>query len=264
MFVREHHAATRRLSADVDAAAARLRPVYVGRAGPASASGPGGLHRPARRRRRRRGGRRGRRTRVAAQRRPRLRHPLAAAVALVPGAPRPRRRQRRARPDRTAGGGADGPAARRARRPRRRRGGGARTARAVGAGRAGGGGARRAGPARGAGRTGRGRPRPAAGGRPLRPAWWPVAVVVQASMTLLQVFGALWLTGQIAGVLEPGLVPPVLVMLAGIVGGPLVEWACVVAARARRAGTGRRPNGGCARRPRAAAGPWCSTRSRRS
>ncbi|WP_436995975.1 GTPase [Streptomyces sp. enrichment culture] len=79
---------------------------------------------------------------------------------------------------------------------------------------------------------------PKPGGKPPRPAWWPVAVLVQASMTLLQVFGALWLVGQIVGVLEPGLMPPVLVMLAGIVGGPLVEWACVAAARgpARRYG----------------------------
>ncbi|MFG3494191.1 GTPase [Streptomyces sp. NPDC047928] len=79
---------------------------------------------------------------------------------------------------------------------------------------------------------------PEPGARPPRPAWWPVAVVVQAAMTLLQVYGALWLVGQIAGVLEPGLLPPVLIMLAGIVGGPLVEWACAVAARgpARRYG----------------------------
>jgi energy-coupling factor transporter ATP-binding protein EcfA2 len=78
----------------------------------------------------------------------------------------------------------------------------------------------------------------AQGGRPPRPAWWPAAVLAQASMTLLQVFGALWLVGQIAGVLEPGLLPPVLVMLAGIVGGPFVEWACGAAARgpARRYG----------------------------
>ncbi|WP_274558575.1 GTPase [Streptomyces spiramyceticus] len=80
--------------------------------------------------------------------------------------------------------------------------------------------------------------------RPPRPAWWPLAVLAQASMTLLQVFGGLWLVGQIVGVLEPGLLPPVLVMLAGIIGGPLVEWACSVAARgpARRYGqeAGRR------------------------
>ncbi|MEU2111648.1 GTPase [Streptomyces sp. NPDC019507] len=75
-------------------------------------------------------------------------------------------------------------------------------------------------------------------GRLPRPAWWPAAVLVQACMTLLQILGGLWLVGQIIGVLEPGLLPPVLVMLAGIIGGPLVEWACAAAARgpARRYG----------------------------
>ncbi|WP_254407296.1 YfjP family GTPase [Streptomyces sp. GMY02] len=72
----------------------------------------------------------------------------------------------------------------------------------------------------------------APGGRPPRPAWWPAAVMAQAVMTLLQIFGGLWLVGQIVGVLPPGLIPPVLVMLAGIIGGPLVEWACSTAARA--------------------------------
>ncbi|WP_225799917.1 GTPase [Streptomyces sp. NK15101] len=74
--------------------------------------------------------------------------------------------------------------------------------------------------------------------RPPRPAWWPAAVLAQAVMTLLQVFGALWLVGQIVGVIEPGLLPPVLVMLGGIIGGPLVEWACESAVRgpARRYG----------------------------
>ncbi|MGW4029101.1 GTPase [Streptomyces sp. NPDC004838] len=73
---------------------------------------------------------------------------------------------------------------------------------------------------------------------PLRPAWWPAAVLTQASMTLLQIYGGLWLVGQIIGVLEPGLVFPALLMLAGIVGGPLVEWACTAAVRgpARRYG----------------------------
>ncbi|WP_443078886.1 GTPase [Streptomyces sp. NBC_01497] len=73
---------------------------------------------------------------------------------------------------------------------------------------------------------------------PPRPAWWPAAVLVQAGMTLLQIFGALWLLGQIVGVVPPGLLPPAMVMLAGIVGGPVVEWACAAAARgpARRYG----------------------------
>ncbi|MER5882577.1 GTPase [Streptomyces sp. NPDC001941] len=76
------------------------------------------------------------------------------------------------------------------------------------------------------------------GGKPPRPAWWPAAVLAQATMTLLQVYGGLWLVGQIIGVLQPALLPPVLVMLAGIVGGPLVEWGCAAAARgpARRYG----------------------------
>ncbi|MEU5362961.1 YfjP family GTPase [Streptomyces sp. NPDC005925] len=75
-------------------------------------------------------------------------------------------------------------------------------------------------------------------GRPPRPGWWPVAVLVQASMTVLQAVGGLWLLGQILGFMTPNLGVPVLLMAAGIVGGPLVEWSCRMAARgpARRYG----------------------------
>ncbi|MGW3727052.1 GTPase [Streptomyces sp. NPDC000851] len=75
-------------------------------------------------------------------------------------------------------------------------------------------------------------------GRPSTPGWWPVAVLAQASMTLLQVVGGLWLVGQIVGVMSPNLGVPVLLMVAGIIGGPLVEWSCKMAARgpARRYG----------------------------
>ncbi|MEU2924530.1 YfjP family GTPase [Streptomyces sp. NPDC007251] len=75
-------------------------------------------------------------------------------------------------------------------------------------------------------------------GRPPRPGWWPAAVLVQAAMTLLQVVGGLWLVGQILGVMAPNLGVPVLLMACGIVGGPLVEWGCRMAARgpARRYG----------------------------
>ncbi|MGW5368973.1 YfjP family GTPase [Streptomyces sp. NPDC004011] len=75
-------------------------------------------------------------------------------------------------------------------------------------------------------------------GRPPRPGWWPAAVLVQAAMTLLQVVGGLWLVGQIAGVMAPNLGVPVLLMVCGIVGGPFVEWGCRMAARgpARRYG----------------------------
>ncbi|MGX1120527.1 energy-coupling factor transporter ATP-binding protein EcfA2 [Streptomyces ambofaciens] len=68
-------------------------------------------------------------------------------------------------------------------------------------------------------------------GRPPRPGWWPVAVLAQATMTLLQVVGGLWLLGQIIGIVPPNLGVPVLLMLAGIVGGPLIEWSCRLAAR---------------------------------
>ncbi|WP_445401088.1 GTP-binding protein [Streptomyces sp. LE64] len=74
--------------------------------------------------------------------------------------------------------------------------------------------------------------------RPPRPGWWPVAVFAQACMTLLQLVGALWLVAQIAGVMAPNLGVPVLLMVIGIVGGPCVEWLCRLAARgpARRYG----------------------------
>ncbi|WP_434099744.1 GTPase [Streptomyces minutiscleroticus] len=75
-------------------------------------------------------------------------------------------------------------------------------------------------------------------GRPPRPGWWPLAVLAQASMTLLQVVGGLWLLGQVLGTAAPNLGVPVLLMAMGIVGGPVVEWACRLAARgpARRYG----------------------------
>ncbi|MFE7764023.1 YfjP family GTPase [Streptomyces sp. NPDC057438] len=75
-------------------------------------------------------------------------------------------------------------------------------------------------------------------GRPPRPGWWPAAVLAQASMTLLQVVGGLWLLGQIIGFMAPNLGVPVLLMVIGIVGGPAVEWGCRMAARgpARRYG----------------------------
>ncbi|AZM62247.1 MULTISPECIES: YfjP family GTPase [unclassified Streptomyces] len=75
-------------------------------------------------------------------------------------------------------------------------------------------------------------------GRPPRPAWWPVAVFAQVSMTALQFMGGLWLLGQIIGITAPNLGVPVLLMVIGIVGGPLIEWSCRMAARgpARRYG----------------------------
>lgn len=75
-------------------------------------------------------------------------------------------------------------------------------------------------------------------GRPPRPGWWPIAVLAQAWMTILQVIGGLWLVGQIIGVMSPNIGVPVLLMSMGIVGGPAVEWSSRLAARgpARRYG----------------------------
>ncbi|MBD9731136.1 50S ribosome-binding GTPase [Streptomyces sp. H28] len=75
-------------------------------------------------------------------------------------------------------------------------------------------------------------------GKPPRPGWWPAAVLAQASMTVLQFLGGLWLLGQIIGFMSPNLGVPVLLMLIGIIGGPLIEWSCRMAARgpARRYG----------------------------
>ncbi len=74
--------------------------------------------------------------------------------------------------------------------------------------------------------------------RPPRPGWWPAAVLAQMAMTLLQVVGMLWLLGQIVGFMAPDFGVPALLMLTGVVGGPAVEWSCRLAARgpARRYG----------------------------
>ncbi len=84
-------------------------------------------------------------------------------------------------------------------------------------------------------------------GRPPRPGWWPVAVLAQASMTLLQVLGGLWLLGQIVGFMSPNLGVPVLMMPG-----------------ARPAATATRRNACCGRRPPGAAGPGCWIRWRRN
>lgn len=56
-------------------------------------------------------------------------------------------------------------------------------------------------------------------------------MLAQASMTILQIIGGLWLLGQIIGFMAPNLGVPVLLMLAGIIGGPAVEWGSRMAAR---------------------------------
>lgn len=265
-FVQDRTAATRRLSADVDAAAARLRPVYVAEGRPglgeqareefadrlAEAVGAAAAGQAAEREWRRNAGRAcgtpwlrlWRWYEAARQPGSRDRAPLAA-----PPEERLTARQRVEQAVRTvaddAAAGLPGPWAQAVREAAVHGAQGLPDALDELAGRAGaaegreadagGAGAEdlggRAGAAPGAG-NGRG------AGRPPRPAWWPAAVLAQVAMTLLQIFGGLWLAGQIIGMLEPGLLTPALVMLAGIIGGPLVEWSCAAAARgpARRYG----------------------------
>uniref|UniRef100_A0AAU2VWW4 50S ribosome-binding GTPase n=1 Tax=Streptomyces sp. NBC_00008 TaxID=2903610 RepID=A0AAU2VWW4_9ACTN len=261
-FVQERTAATRRLSADVDAAAARLRPVYVaeGRTGLgerareefagrlAEAVGAAAAGQAAEREWRRNAGRACGTPWLRlwrwyeSTRQPRL---PARTALTAPPEEQLTARQRVEQAVRTvaddAVDGLPGPWAQAVREAAVHGARGLPEALDELAERAG------AAPGRGAdnesgepaepgARTGAHRGR--AGNRPPRPAWWPAAVLAQVAMTLLQIFGGLWLIGQIIGVLEPGLLTPALVMLAGIVGGPLVEWSCAAAARgpARRYG----------------------------
>ncbi|MFF2325651.1 MULTISPECIES: GTPase [unclassified Streptomyces] len=280
-FVQERTAAARRLSADVDAAAARLRPVYVAEGRPglgeeareeftdrlAEAVGAAAAGQAAEREWRRNAGRacgtpwlRLWRWYESTRRPGSLEYP----VQPAPPEEQLTARQRVEQAVRTladeAAGGLPGPWAQAVREaavngaeglPEALDGLAERVGTTDGAGRttaspgeAGGGAPGAAGSggaavvatgvagASGVAHSGR------VGGRPPRPRWWPAAVLAQASMTLLQVFGGLWLVGQIVGVLAPGFLTPALVMLAGVVGGPVVEWSCAAAARgpARRYG----------------------------
>lgn len=266
-FVQDRTAATRRLAADVDAAAARLRPVYVAEGRPglgeqareefadrlAEAVGAAAAGQAAEREWRRNAGRAcgtpwlrlWRWYEAARQPGSRDRTPLTA-----PPEERLTARQRVEQAVRTvaddAAAGLPGPWAQAVREAAVQGAQGLPDALDELAGRVSGGpgvgapatgGAAPTGGAALSGGAGEGRAARAAG-KPPRPAWWPAAVLAQVAMTLLQIFGGLWLAGQIIGVLEPGLLTPALVMLAGIVGGPLVEWSCAAAARgpARRYG----------------------------
>ncbi|MFE5997086.1 GTPase [Streptomyces sp. NPDC056454] len=267
-FVQDRTAATRRLSADVDAAAARLRPVYVAEGRPglgerareeftdrlAEAVGAAAAGQAAEREWRRNASR--------ACGTPWLRlwrwyesRGLPGSLdrmgqALAPPEEELTARQRVEQAVRTvaddAAGGLPAPWAQAVREAAFNGAKGLPEALDELAA-AGGGSSKDAGKASGRGAGGSGgvgrgpATGPALGGRPAkppRPKWWPAAVLAQVSMTLLQVFGGLWLLGQIVGILEPGLVTPALIMLAGVVGGPLVEWSCAAAIRgpARRYG----------------------------
>ncbi|WP_241779558.1 GTPase [Streptomyces natalensis] len=77
------------------------------------------------------------------------------------------------------------------------------------------------------------------GGPAGRPRWWKVAASLQGLLLVLQVVGVLSLVGIAVGVVEPAAwVAALLPAVIGSVGGPALAWLCRVAARgpARRYG----------------------------
>ncbi|MFF4606405.1 GTPase [Streptomyces sp. NPDC001339] len=77
------------------------------------------------------------------------------------------------------------------------------------------------------------------GGPLVKPRWWTVAATLQVLMSVLQVFGVLWLLGAVMGVGGAvAWVSGLLSAIVGSVGGPVLAWLCRVVARgpARRYG----------------------------
>ncbi|MEC4021095.1 GTPase [Streptomyces sp. H27-D2] len=75
--------------------------------------------------------------------------------------------------------------------------------------------------------------------RPPRPTWWTAAAGTQALLLLFQLLGAIWLMGAVSGVFGPAHWRPALLLTAvSVAGGPVIAWACRLAARgpARRYG----------------------------
>ncbi|MFF9481124.1 GTPase [Streptomyces sp. NPDC014733] len=68
---------------------------------------------------------------------------------------------------------------------------------------------------------------------PARPRWWTVAASLQGLMCVLQVVGTVWLLGTLAGPANVTGWPAALAVTAlGVLGAPTLTWACAAAARA--------------------------------
>ncbi|MGW1836702.1 GTPase [Streptomyces sp. NPDC002067] len=68
---------------------------------------------------------------------------------------------------------------------------------------------------------------------PERPRWWTVTAALQALLCVLQVIGTVWLLGTVTGPAHATGWPAALaVTLLGAAGAPALTWACAVAARA--------------------------------
>nr|WP_156205915.1 GTPase [Streptomyces lycii] len=67
--------------------------------------------------------------------------------------------------------------------------------------------------------------------RPTGPGWWAVASVAQGLMLALQAGAAVWLVMSVAAGPGADWRTPALLMAAGVAGGPVLAWACRLAAR---------------------------------
>ncbi|MFF3270369.1 GTPase [Streptomyces chrestomyceticus] len=84
----------------------------------------------------------------------------------------------------------------------------------------------------------------------VRPRWWSVAAVTQGLLTMLQVVGVLWLLAVAVGAAEAGeWLSALLVTVIGTTGGPVLSWVCGVSGR----GAARRYGQEAERRLRTAA-----------
>lgn len=84
----------------------------------------------------------------------------------------------------------------------------------------------------------------------VRPRWWSVAAVAQGLLTMLLVTGVLWLLAVVVGAAEAGeWLSALLVTAIGATGGPVVSWVCGVSGR----GAARRYGQEAERRLRTAA-----------
>lgn len=72
------------------------------------------------------------------------------------------------------------------------------------------------------------------------PRWWAVARLAQALLMLLPVLGLAWCGLVLIGRAQVGLVPPLLVVAAGLAGGPVLAGVCRAAARGRAQAYGQR------------------------
>ncbi|MFI9461683.1 GTPase [Streptomyces xiamenensis] len=73
-----------------------------------------------------------------------------------------------------------------------------------------------------------------------RPGWWSVAAFGQALLLAAQLLGVSWLLAALVGLPVAGRWLPLVLLLGGSVGGPLLAWTCRLAARGPAHSWGRK------------------------